>query len=123
MLYPTILSFLSTIVGILLMGSGLLGFFNPGRMARTFGLVNVSPDMTVSFPGIGGRNFAAGLIVCCLGLAGERKALGIFLSCWTTAGVADTIMLLRHYGEVDRVGIHIFNTCVLAIVGSALFYS
>ena len=103
--YPIILSFLSAIIGMLLIGSGLLGFFNPSRMARTFGIVNVTPEMTVSFPGIGGRNFAAGLIICSLGLAGERRALGIFLSGWTTAGVADTIMLLRHYGEVDQVGI------------------
>ena len=38
-------------------------------------------------------------------------------------GVADTYLLLIHYDEAETVWVHVFNTCVLAFVGSTLIRS
>ena len=89
-------------------------------MARTFGIVEVTEEMSVLVPGLGGRTLSAGLAVWCLKLAGQHRALGLFLLCWVCAGVADTYVLLSHYEAVDQVWVHVFNTCTLAMTGIAL---
>lgn len=48
-------------------------------MARNFGVIEMTKDVTVSYPGIGGRNLAAGLAVRSLSLMEQRKALGTLL--------------------------------------------
>ncbi|PVH99934.1 hypothetical protein DM02DRAFT_728880 [Periconia macrospinosa] len=96
-------------IGIALIGSGLYGVFYPANMARVFGVIDVSRDMAVFYPGIGGRNFSAGLAVWAFKYTGQLKALGIFLLCWIWVGVADTYLLLIHYDEVDTVWLHVFN--------------
>lgn len=117
---PTYLKVIAGIIGIALIGSGLHGVFNPSHMARVFGVIDVSRDMTVFYPGIGGRNLSAGLAVWTMLLYGQYRAMGMFLLCWMCTGLADTYLLLIHYGEVDTVWLHVFNTCVLAVVAPKL---
>lgn len=114
------IDYVTAFIGTALLGSGLYGLVSPANMARIFGVVNVTRDMTVFYPGVGGRNFAAGLAVWWMTLAGQRKALGMFLTCWMCVGFADTYLLLVHYDEVDTVWLHVFNTCVLAVLGPTL---
>ncbi|KAK7403367.1 hypothetical protein QQX98_010888 [Neonectria punicea] len=115
-----ILDLATAAIGTLLAGSGLYGIFAPANMARTYGIVNVNRDMAIFFTGIGGRNLGAGLAVLALTAARQRKALGMFLSCWVVAGIVDTYLLLTHDDVVDQIGVHVFNTCVLALVGPSL---
>ena len=69
--------------------------------------------MIVFYPGIGGRNLAAGLFVFTMIFTRQRKTLGMFLACWATVGFADTYLLLIHTAEVTNVWIHIMNICIL----------
>lgn len=102
------------------MGSGLYGLISPAGMARQFGVVNVSKDMTVFYPGIGGRNLGAGIFVWWMKLTNQRKPLGAFLLCIIFNGLADTYPLLKHDGEVDTVWLHVFNIAVAGLTGSSL---
>jgi hypothetical protein len=120
------LDFVLLIVGTALAGSGLYGVVSPAEMAREFGVINVTREMAVFYPGIGGRNLSLGLAVWWLTLVGGmrqrqyRWAMGVFLTCWICTGLADTYLLLIHYEEVDKVWLHIFNTCVLAVLSPIL---
>lgn len=117
------LNIATAIIGCLLIGSGLYGVLAPAKMARQFGVVNVTREMAVFYPGIGGRNIGAGLAVWWMKIAGHHQALGIFLICWMCTGLADTYLLLIHYESVDTVWLHVFNTGVLAVVGPSLLMS
>ncbi|CAI6235945.1 unnamed protein product [Periconia digitata] len=114
------LDIITAIFGIALLGSGAYGVLYPAEMARIFGVIDVTRDMTVFYPGIGGRNFSAGLAVWALKLTRQRKALGIFLTCWICTGLADTYLLLIHYEAVDTVWLHCFNICMIGIVAPQL---
>lgn len=108
------------VIGTALIGSGLYGVFSPNNMARVFGIIDVTRDMTVFYPGLGVRNFSAGLAVWSLFLGGQRKAVGTLLLCWDVVGVVDTWILLNHDRPVDTIGVHVFNTILLLSVGTAL---
>ena len=116
------LSIVTAIIGCALVGSGLYGILRPAAMARAFGVVDVTPNMAVFYPGVGGRNLSAGLAVWAFKLAGERRALGLLLLCWMCTGLADTYLLLIHWAEVDTFWLHVFNTCVLAVVAPSLIW-
>jgi hypothetical protein len=70
------------VIGTALLGSGLYGILSPVNMARTFGIINPSPSNTIFYPGLGGRNLAAGLIVWTLFLTGQRESLGYLIGIW-----------------------------------------
>lgn len=117
---PKYLQAITGIIGTALIGSGLHGVFNPAHMARVFGVVDVTRDMTVFYPGVGGRNFAAGLAVWTLLLNRQYRSIGMLLLCWMWVGIVDTYLLLIHYEEVDTVWLHVFNTFLIATVGLQL---
>lgn len=116
----SILNTVIPVIGTALVGSGLYGVFSPEKMGRAFGVIDVTKDMTVFYPGIGGRNLAAGLAVWSLFMTGQRKALGTLLLCWDVVGVVDTYLLLIHDRPVDTIGLHVFNTFLLLLVAPAL---
>lgn len=120
MLSQSICNIITSIGGCALIGSGLYGVISPANMARQFGVIDVSRDMTVFYPGIGGRNLTAGLFVWWMKLTDQPKPLGAFLVCLMCTGTADTYLLLKHWEAVDQVWIHVFNTCVAGVVGSSL---
>ncbi|CAH0039009.1 unnamed protein product [Clonostachys rhizophaga] len=107
-------------IGTLLVGSGLYGVVSPAKMGRAFGVIDVTRDMAVFYPGIGGRNISAGLAVWAMTFTGQRRALGTFLICWMCTGIADTYVLLTHWKPVDTVWLHVFNTFALGLVGTTL---
>lgn len=110
----------TSIIGLALLGSGFYGVFYPLEMARIFGIISVSREMVVFYPGIGGRNVSAGLTVWAFKFMRLRRALGVFLLCWTVVGYADTYLMLVHYGEVELVWLHVFNICLLTVVAGFL---
>lgn len=120
MLSRSVCDSITAVAGTALIGSGLYGLISPAGMARRFGVVNVTKDMTVFYPGIGGRNLGAGLFVWWAKYNNQPKALGAFLLCIICNGLADTYLLLKHDGEVDTVWLHVFNIGVAAATGISL---
>lgn len=114
------LDIITSVIGTALTGSGLYGIFWPLSMARIFGVVNPTPEMVVFYPGLAGRNLAMGVAVWWLKYLDQRKALGVLIICLLFNGSSDTYILLKHWGEVDTVGLHLFNMCVAAVVGPTL---
>lgn len=120
MLPQSICNIITAIAGTALIGSGLYGVVSPANMARQFGVIDVTKDMTVFYPGVGGRNFTAGLFVWWMKLTNQPKPLGAFLVCLMCTGIADTYLLLKHTEPVDTIGLHVFNIVVAGVVGSSL---
>ena len=114
------LDVITGVVGILLLGSGIYGILYPTDMARIFGIISVTREMAVFYPGLGGRNVSAGLTVWALKYTRQRRALGIFILCWTFVGYADTYLLLIHPEPVDMVWGHVFNIGWLTVVAILL---
>lgn len=120
MLSQSTCNVITAIAGCALIGSGLYGIISPTNMARQFGVIDVSKEMTVFYPGIGGRNLTAGLFVWWMKLTNQPKPLGAFLTCLMCTGIADTYLLLKHWEPVDTSWFHIFNTVVAGVVGTSL---
>jgi hypothetical protein len=55
-------------------------------------------------------------------LMDQRKILGVFLTCWAWAGVADTMLLVRH-PPATNVAMHARNTIMLLLLGPFLAWS
>lgn len=113
----------TAVIGLMLLGSGLYGLLNPSNMARGFGIVSVTREMLVFYPGLAGRNLCAGITVWAFKFAGQRRALGIFLMCWSLVAYVDIYLLLQHYEPVDSVGGHVFGICLFTVVGALLVRS
>ena len=120
MLSQSICTIITAILGCALIGSGLYGIISPTTMARQFGVVDITKDMTVFYPGIGGRNLTAGLFVWTMKLTNQPKPLGAFLICLICTGITDTYLLSNHWAPVDPVWGHVFITCVAGVVGHSL---
>lgn len=116
----SVIDIVTGIAGCALIFSGLRGIINPAGMARTFGVVKVTRDMTVFYPGLAGRNLGMGIAVWWLKILGERRSLGVLVCCLLCNGFSDTYLLLTHHADVDNVPLHVFNTCVGAVVGPLL---
>lgn len=92
------------------------------QVAKTFGLPTATADEVVFFQSSTGRNIGAGLFIYIMTYLQEHRLLGIFFLCWSTAGMADTKLLMEHpRGEL--VGMHIRNTCALLVLGPLLIQS
>lgn len=91
-------------------------------VAPIFGIPNPTPSEVVFYPGLAGRNFAAGLAVLSIGLNGHRKALGILLMCWSFVGLADTYILVAH-PEGNNHALHLFNVVWVSLTGFGLAFS
>jgi hypothetical protein len=107
-------------LGTAILGSGVHGVLSPFEASRTFGIVNVTKDMSPFFAGLAGRNVGGGLAIWSLFLTGHRKALGILLLSWSVVGWSDIYLLLNHDGPVESIGRHVFGTALLLLVGPAL---
>jgi hypothetical protein len=116
------LDIITGVIGTALMGSGLYGIVQPLSMARAFGLVQPTPEAVIFYPGLAGRNLAMGIAVWWLKYLNQRRALGVLIICLLCNGASDTYLLLKHWGEVDTVGLHLFNMCVVAVVGPTLLW-
>ena len=90
------------LVGVVLTAGGTYGYFAPTDSAKVFGIPFADTTTSLSLPGIGGRNAAAGLAPVTLTVlaAGQHtgdqaatayeKALEVLLACWTLPGFSDT---------------------------------
>lgn len=134
---------LTPIIGSLLLYSGVRGtFINPlecmychetlhdlysetnccREVAKGYGLPTATEETVVVFPAATGRNLGAGFFVWALIMTGQRRTLGMFLTCWAWAGVADTMVLMRH-PPATNVAMHARNTAILLILGPFLAWS
>lgn len=116
----TAVDIFTSLAGVGLIGSGLRGVFAPAAMARTFGLVNVTPESVIFYPGLAGRNVAMGVALWWYKIQGMRRAMGVLTLCAALNGVSDVFVLLTHDGEVDNVPIHVFNLSALIAMGTLL---
>ncbi|WWC59806.1 uncharacterized protein I303_102368 [Kwoniella dejecticola CBS 10117] len=115
---PAIKSFIP-VIGLALVGSGTYGIIKPLNMAHIFGILNAGQPEVLFYPGLAGRNLAAGLAVFALNYQRQYKALGTFLFCWMTVGVVDTGICLTNPNVVNT-WLHIMNIGILAVVSSGL---
>ncbi|KAL2169146.1 hypothetical protein VTG60DRAFT_6386 [Thermothelomyces hinnuleus] len=114
-----ILDGVSVTVATLLIYTGVRCLQNPLSLAKTFGLPTATREEVVFFQSSTGRNIGAGLFIYIMTYLKERRLLGIFFLCWSTAGMADTKLLLEH-PRGTKVLMHVRNTCVLLVLGPLL---
>ncbi|KAK3074569.1 hypothetical protein LTR53_002923 [Teratosphaeriaceae sp. CCFEE 6253] len=98
-----------------LTASGAYGLINPLEMNKLFGVPNATVETARMYPGIGGRNLAAGIAVFALSFADERRAVGILLMAWgIVVGPSDTSICLKtKQKRADRL----INTVVVTTTG------
>jgi hypothetical protein len=88
--------------------------------ARTlFGVPNATQDTVTFYPGLAGRNVAAGLALLTLLMMGQTRAAGVVVTCLLCNGASDCYVLAMREGS-EKMGIHVFNMCVGAVVGPGL---
>jgi hypothetical protein len=97
-------------------------FLIVAKVAPIFGIPHPTSSEVLFYPGLAGRNFAAGLAVLSIGLNGHRKALGILLMCWSFVGLADTYVLMAH-PEGNNHALHLFNVVWVSLTGLGLAFS
>ncbi|KAL2204421.1 hypothetical protein CC79DRAFT_1372427 [Sarocladium strictum] len=116
------LDIVTAVIGTALCGSGLYGVLQPLSMARAFGLVDPTPESVIFYPGLAGRNLATGVAIWWLKYLDQRRALGVLIICLLFNGSSDTYLLLKHWGEIDSVALHLFNMCVAGSTGAVLLW-
>ncbi|WVQ69631.1 uncharacterized protein L199_007851 [Kwoniella botswanensis] len=117
-LKPVIQGFLP-VIGLALVGSGTYGILKPLNMAHIFGILNAGQPEVLFYPGLAGRNLAAGIAVLFLTYQRQFKPLGTFLLSWMVVGFVDTWICLTN-PKVVNTWLHVMNTGLLAVVSSGL---
>ncbi|KAF2437820.1 hypothetical protein P171DRAFT_505526 [Karstenula rhodostoma CBS 690.94] len=114
------LTAVSYLISALLLYSGTIGVLRPLHTARTlFGVPNATPDTATFYPGLAGRNVTCGLALLTLLLMGQTRAAGVVVACLLCNGTSDCYVLARREGS-ERMGVHVFNMCVVGVVGAGL---
>jgi hypothetical protein len=89
---------------------------------------------STQFPGIGGRNLAAGLSILSMSYLADtskpaselqrayRRSLGVLIVFWTLAGYSDSSILLKTPGSENLIT-HVVNIGILTMTGLRLFFA
>ena len=118
------LPFLSTGMGILALGGGILSIVNPQAFSEGVGIhVPTSSSAALPLASLAGsRNLGLGITVLALLYIGQRKAVGMTFMCGVVTAMRDSWICFQHDGTEGKAVGHAVMGVACGLLGAGMYW-